>query len=67
MDRKEFFRYAAAAGLMVFGGGAIIRSLASFETSGKKENPTEKSTLALGYGANVYGGSVVEAKSKILQ
>ncbi len=67
MDRKEFFKYAVAAGLMALGGGAIIRSLGGLEASGKTEARAEKSTLAMGYGANVYGGSSVEAKSKILQ
>ncbi|MEO5948997.1 MAG: hypothetical protein ABIP74_01210 [Candidatus Saccharimonas sp.] len=53
MDRKEFLRYIAAAGLVVAGAGTLMQSLLNLDRSHKAQ-PTNLS--ASGYGASSYGG-----------
>ena len=60
MDRKNFLRYMAAAGLMAMGGGFIVQSLGGVEkllasdVNGKRLADTPIS--GFGYGTSVYGG-----------
>ena len=37
MDRKDFLKYAAAAGLTAIGAGAIVNSIAGLDKGLKKE------------------------------
>lgn len=57
MERKDFLRYVAIAGIIAAGGGAIFNALGGFKKLGLK-SPTEKQAplSSYGYGANVYGG-----------
>jgi hypothetical protein len=54
MDRKEFLRYIAAAGLIVVGAGAIMQSLLNLDRSHKSKSTV--SVTPSGYGGGVYGG-----------
>lgn len=56
MDRKSFFKYAASAGFMIFGGGMIIKSISGLDQSANK-------TQSAGYGGNSYGGQTTHVKS----
>jgi len=53
MDRKEFLRYVAAAGLVVAGAGTLMQSLLNLDRSNKSK-PANLS--ASGYGTSAYGG-----------
>ncbi len=55
MDRKEFLKYTAAAGLMAVGAGAIVNSLAGLDKSSQKKKVGQANT-SLGYGSSAYGG-----------
>ena len=54
MDRKNFLKYTAAAGLMTLGGGIIVQSLMKQMrlTSSHQE---KKRTIS--YGTSTYGGT----------
>lgn len=57
MDRKEFLRYIAAAGIIAAGAGTLLQSLLNIDHSQKS-----KSNLsATGYGASTYGGQVTRS------
>lgn len=58
MDRKDFLKYSATAGLMAMGGGVILKSMSGL---GSVFNPTAQEQQvaginAAGYGTSVYGG-----------
>jgi len=53
MDRKEFLRYVAAAGLVVAGAGTLMQSLLSLDRSSKSKSANSS---ASGYGVSTYGG-----------
>ncbi len=57
MDRKEFLKYAAAAGFMAVGAGAIVNSIASLDKLGQSKKVSQ--TNAMGYGSSAYGGRPV--------
>lgn len=52
MDRKDFLKYVAAAGVMAVGGSMIMQSVAKLDQSSKGK----KVSQAAGYGASAYGG-----------
>lgn len=54
MDRKDFLKYLAAAGVMAVGGGVILQSVGGLNKLGlnQKASPAK----GLGYGASAYGG-----------
>ena len=52
MDRKEFMKYMAAAGLMAVGGGLLLQSVGGLDKLG-----IAKSNKKVGYGSSPYGGS----------
>ena len=56
MDRKEFLRYIAAAGIMAAGAGTLLQSLLSMDRSQKS-----KTNLSAGYGTSTYGGQVTRS------
>ena len=58
MDRKDFLKYFAAAGLMAFGGNAIVQSImGANKLVSKNEKKLQNSkTFAQGYGGSAYGG-----------
>lgn len=58
MDRKEFLRYVAAAGLVVAGAGTLMQSLLSLDRS-RSAKPSNLS--ATGYGGGAYGGQVTRS------
>lgn len=60
MDRKDFLKYMAAAGVMAMGGGVILQSLGGFDKLGLDAGRQQASNNAqsYGYGASVYGGNV---------
>lgn len=62
MDRKEFLKHTAAMTLFVAGGGMIAQSL----VKGMKlsQGSGSVTTVAAGYGANVYGGAVTVLSHK---
>lgn len=61
MDRKDFLKYMAAAGVMAMGGGVILQSLGGLEklglASGNSQQQVNAATSARGYGSSVYGGN----------
>lgn len=59
MDRKDFLKYFAAAGLMAFGGNAIVQSVIGANKLVSSDNKQKNGkTPAQGYGASAYGGKV---------
>lgn len=52
MDRKNFLKYTAAAGLMTLGGGIIVQSLIK---QMKFTNNHQKTKTSMHYGSNTYG------------
>ncbi len=58
MDRKEFLRYIAAAGIIAAGAGTLLQSLLNIDRS-QKSKPANLS--AAGYGASTYGGQVTRS------
>lgn len=56
MDRREFLKYIAAAGIMMMGGGLLMQSLGGLEKLGTR-SAQQKSLGSYGYGASVYGGN----------
>ena len=58
MDRKDFLKYAAAAGFMAVGAGAIVNSISGLETFGQKKK-IGQANASLGYGSSAYGGRPV--------
>lgn len=61
MDRKEFLKYSAAAGLMVAGAGAVVQGLANLSRQKPQQITNQSSAVAAsahGYGGGVYGGQV---------
>ena len=55
MDRRDFLKYAAAAGLTAVGAGAIVNSIAGLDKAGQKKK-LGQANASLGYGASAYGG-----------
>lgn len=55
MDRKDFLKYAAAAGFMAVGAGAIVNSIAGLDKSGQKKK-LGQANASMGYGSSAYGG-----------
>ena len=55
MDRRDFLKYAAAAGLTAVGAGAIVNSIAGLDKAGQKKK-LGQANAGLGYGASAYGG-----------
>ncbi len=53
MDRKDFLKYMAVAGFMMFGGGAVLRTLGDF--SAVPSQRASKKTTAYGFGSGRYG------------
>ncbi len=58
MDRKDFLKYMAAAGVMAMGGGVILQSLGGFDKLGLGDGQRQanKAAGSYGYGASAYGG-----------
>ena len=57
MDRKDFLKYAAAAGFMAVGAGAIVNSIAGLDKSASsKKKLGQAANAGLGYGSSAYGG-----------
>ncbi len=57
MDRKEFLKYLAAAGVMVMGGGVIMQSLGGLDKLGLGDKQqANANTNTYGYGSSPYGG-----------
>ncbi len=55
MNRKDFLKYAAAAGFMVVGAGAIVNSIAGLDKADQKKKVSQ-TNASLGYGSSAYGG-----------
>lgn len=55
MDRKDFLKYAAAAGFMAVGAGAIVNSIAGLDKAGQNKK-VGQANASLGYGSSAYGG-----------
>ncbi len=55
MNRKDFLKYAAAAGFMAVGAGAIVNSIAGLDKAGQKRKVGQVNA-SLGYGSSAYGG-----------
>lgn len=62
MDRKEFLKHTAAMTLFVAGGAVVAQSVA--KGANLEQGSRSASSVAAGYGANVYGGSVTTLASK---
>lgn len=63
MDRKDFLKYMAAAGVMAMGGGVILQSLGGLDKLGlgagkQAQSVPQAQSMAYGYGGSVYGGQV---------
>lgn len=60
MDRKDFIKYVGATLFFVAGGGMLVKAAQSAAqlSQAKSQSTTQSNTLAYGYGADVYGGSV---------
>lgn len=56
MDRKEFLRYIAAAGITLAGAGMIMQSLLNLDRSRNAKQTTGLS--ASDYGGGAYGGKL---------
>jgi hypothetical protein len=58
MDRKDFLKYVAAAGVMAVGGGVVLQSIGGLNKlgAGSASNQTAANSSARGYGASAYGG-----------
>lgn len=61
MDRKDFLKYMAAAGVMAMGGGVILQSLGGLDKFGlgageQAQSGAQNQSIAYGYGGSVYGG-----------
>lgn len=56
MDRREFFRYLGAAGVVVLGGGLIMRSLLEAMNISTGSDLKKSSSRSYGYGSEPYGG-----------
>lgn len=59
MDRKDFLKYMAAAGVMAMGGGVILQSLGGLDKLGlgAGQQARQEASQSYGYGASVYGGN----------
>ena len=65
MDRKEFFKHVGVGGLLVMGGGAVVKSAqqlwapeAHAQPVAKSKQPVEEQNKSTGsaYGSGTYGG-----------
>lgn len=60
MDRKDFLKYAATAGLMTVGGGVILKSITGLNTvlspTAQSHQQVASVNSMVGYGTSVYGG-----------
>lgn len=60
MDRKEFLRYIAAAGLFATGAGAIVQSLTNLDHTRSKKPAGNLASSS--YGTSAYGGVQAAAR-----
>lgn len=61
MDRKNFLKYVAAAGIMAVGGGVILQSLGGLNKLGGSatgSKPFATTQAQRGYGSSAYGGEI---------
>ena len=56
MDRKDFLKYAAAAGFMAVGAGAIVNSIAGLDKTAGSKKKLGQANTSMGYGSSAYGG-----------
>ena len=56
MDRKDFLKYAAAAGMMAVGAGAVVSSIAKLNQTNSSKGQLGQASSNMGYGSSAYGG-----------